>query len=250
MFNVLIVDDEQIEREGIKNLITQYKFPFNVLEAENGLVAEGILNRKSIDILITDVKMPMMNGLELSKIAKKTQENLKIVICSGYDEFEYAKSAIKLGVVNYLLKPLAVDEFLEAMEDITQFSPCKDNPEHETQESKVIKQVKEIVKDNFQRDLSLSDVSKEVYLSPGYLSILFKKETGVNFSKYLIDYRLRKANYMLIHSNMKINDIAVFVGIENTSYFCRLFKAKYNVSPLQYRESGIANDQSDKEKVQ
>jgi two-component system response regulator YesN len=250
MFNVLIVDDEHIEREGIKTLIAQYQFPFKVLEAENGLIAEGILNKNSIDILITDVKMPMMNGLELSKMARKTQEDLKIVICSGYDEFEYAKSAIKLGVVNYLLKPLVVDEFLEVMEEITQFSPFGDNTANETQESKVIRQVKEIVKDNFQRDLSLSDVANEVYLSSGYLSILFKKETGVNFSKYLTDYRLGKANYLLTHSNMKINDIALFVGIDNTSYFCRLFKAKYHVSPLQYRESGIAYDPSDQEQVQ
>lgn len=250
MYNVLIVDDEHVEREGIKSLISQYEFPFHVLEAENGLIAEEILNRNSIDILITDVKMPMMNGLELSKMARKTQENLKIVICSGYDEFEYAKSAIKLGVVNYLLKPLVIEEFLEVMQDITQISPSTDNPENETQESKVIKQVKSILKDNFQRDISLTDVANEVYLSPGYLSILFKKETGVNFSKYLTDYRLGKANYLLTNSNMKINDIAEFVGIDNPSYFSRIYKNKYGISPLQYRESGISDDKFDQEKIQ
>src|SRR4051812_41758793 len=98
LFNVLIVDDEYVQREGIKDLISQYRFPFQVLEAENGLTAEQILIKNSIDILITDVKMPLMNGLELSKLARKTQHDLKIVICSGYDEFEYARSAIRLGV--------------------------------------------------------------------------------------------------------------------------------------------------------
>lgn len=250
MFNVLIVDDEHIQREGIRNLISQYKFPFHVLEAESGLVAEDILNRNSIDILITDVKMPVMSGLELSKLAKKTQDNLKIVICSGYDEFEYAKSAIKLGVVNYLLKPLVIEEFLDVMEEITQVSPYTGESGGDSIESMVIRQVKDFVKDHFQRDISLTEVANEVYLSPGYLSILFKKETGMNFSKYLTDYRLRRASYLLIHSNMKIHDIAGFVGIDNTSYFCRLFKSNFGFSPLQYRESGITHDPVDKEQVQ
>ncbi|MBU5673108.1 response regulator transcription factor [Paenibacillus brevis] len=236
MMNVLVVDDEHTEREGIKQLIDQYQFPCRVLEAENGSAAEKILNRTAIDILFTDVKMPLMNGIELCKMARKSQENLKIVICSGYGEFEYARSAMKLGVINYLLKPLVLDEFLEVMEEITQEKAYQE-PDQVTQESKVIQQVKEFIKNNFQRDVSLSEAANEVYLSPGYLSILFKKETGENFSKYLTDYRLRKANHLLTQSNMKINDIAEYVGIENPSYFCKLFKNKYGVSPAQYRKS-------------
>ncbi|MET3548648.1 MULTISPECIES: response regulator [Paenibacillus] len=250
MFNVLVVDDEHVQREGIKDLISEYRFPFHVLEADNGRAAETILNRHPIDILITDVKMPLMSGLELGRLAKKTQDNLKIVICSGYDEFEYAKTAIKLGVVNYLLKPLVTEEFLEVMEEITHIRPHAGEPEVESEESKVIRQVKEFVKDHFQRDLSLTEVANEVYLSPGYLSILFKKETGMNFSKYLTDLRLRKAGHLLLNSNMKINDIAAFVGIDNTSYFCRLFKTNYGVSPLQYRESGNVHASLDQEQVQ
>ncbi|NWL87655.1 MULTISPECIES: response regulator transcription factor [unclassified Paenibacillus] len=235
MMNVLVVDDESTEREGIKNLLCQYKFPCRVLEAENGRVAEEILQKNAVDILITDVKMPLMNGIELSKAARRMQENLKIVICSGYGEFEYALSAIKLGVINYLLKPLIREELLEVMENLTQKKAYID-PDQETEESRVIRQVKQIIKNNYQHDISLTDVGNEVYLSPGYLSILFKKETGMNFSKYLTDYRLRKADYLLTQTNMKINDIAENVGIENPSYFCKLFKNKYGVSPMQYRK--------------
>lgn len=250
MFNVLIVDDESIQREGIKDLIFQYRFPFQVLEAENGMSAKRILLQNAIDILITDVRMPLMDGLELSKEARKTQQDLKIVICSGYDEFEYARSAIRLGVVNYLLKPLVREEFLQVMEDITQISPYGGELEQVTIESKVIRQVKDYVKDHHQRDISLSDAAEDVYLSPGYLSILFKKETGENFSKYLTDYRLRRASYLLKHSNMKVNDIAGAVGIDNHSYFAKLFKSKFGVSPLQYRECGVLHDRMDKEQVQ
>lgn len=250
MFNVLIVDDESIQRESIKDLISQYRFPFQVLEAENGMSAERILVENAIDILITDVRMPLMDGLALSKQARKMQQDLKIVICSGYDEFEYARSAIRLGVVNYLLKPLVREEFLQVMEDITQISPYGGDYQQESLESKVILQVKDYVKDHYQRDISLSDAAHDVYLSPGYLSILFKKETGENFSKYLTDYRLRRASHLLQNSNMKVNDIAVAVGIDNHSYFAKLFKSKFGVSPIQYRECGVLHDRMDKEQVQ
>ncbi|RAW12853.1 DNA-binding response regulator [Paenibacillus taichungensis] len=250
MFNVLVVDDESVQREGIKDLISYYGFPFQVLEAENGMSAERILVQNAIDILITDVKMPLMDGLELSKQARKTQQNIKIVICSGYDEFEYARSAIRLGVVNYLLKPLIREEFLQVMEDITQIRAYGGGPEPESVESKVIRQVKDYVKDNHQRDISLSEAAHDVYLSPGYLSILFKKETGENFSKYLTDYRLRRASHLLAHSNMKINDIAGAVGIDNHSYFAKLFRNRFGVSPLQFRECGVLHDRMDQEQIQ
>ncbi|WP_426250111.1 response regulator transcription factor [Paenibacillus pabuli] len=250
MFNVLVVDDECVQREGIKDLISHYGFPFQVWEAENGKSAEQVLVQNAIDILITDVKMPLMDGLELSKQARKTQQNIKIVICSGYDEFEYARSAIRLGVVNYLLKPLVREEFLQVMEDITQIRPYGGGPGPESSESKVIRQVKDYVKDNHQRDISLSEAAQDVYLSPGYLSILFKKETGENFSKYLTDYRLRRASHLLTHSNMKIIDIAEAVGIDNHSYFAKLFRNRFGVSPIQFRECGVLHDRMDQEQIQ
>ena len=83
MFNVLIVDDESVQREGIKDLISQYRFPFQVLEAENGMSAKRILLQNAIDILITDVRMPLMDGLELSKQARKTQQDLKLSSALG-----------------------------------------------------------------------------------------------------------------------------------------------------------------------
>lgn len=250
MFNVLVVDDECVQREGIKNLIALYGFPFHILEAENGKKAQQLLIQNAIDILITDVKMPLMDGLELSRIARKTQQHIDIVICSGYDEFEYARSALRLGVVNYLLKPLMKEEFLQVMVDITKISPYAGKPEPETMEMKVIRQVKDYVKDHYQKDISLTEAAHDVYLSPGYLSILFKKETGENFSKYLTDYRLSRASHLLVHSNMKINDVAVAVGIDNHSYFAKLFKTRFGVSPLQFRECGVLHDRVDQEQVQ
>ncbi len=116
MYNILIVDDEKIERNGIKFLISEMGIQLNIIEASNGKVAleklaENFQAGNVIDILLTDVKMPFMDGLELTKRAKELYNSLKVVIFSGHNEFEYAKLAVKMGVSDYILKPVAPNEF-------------------------------------------------------------------------------------------------------------------------------------------
>lgn len=116
MLRILVVDDEFIEREGIKLLIRKYKLPLTVLEAENGEEALEVLASHSqsqpIDILLTDIKMPFMDGMELSRLARERYPDLKILILSAYGEFHYAQKAIHYGVTSYLLKPIDVNDFV------------------------------------------------------------------------------------------------------------------------------------------
>lgn len=118
MYNILIVDDEQIERNGIKLLIQKFKIDLGISEASNGEEALKYLKNNKIDILFTDVKMPFMDGLELSKYAKNLYPKIKIIIFSGFGEFEYAKTAIGLGVSDYILKPIDVDEFQNVLKKV------------------------------------------------------------------------------------------------------------------------------------
>lgn len=111
MTNVLIVDDEKIERNGIKFLLGSRKEELVITEASNGKEACEILKKKKIDILFTDIKMPFMTGIELVEHARSIQPDIEMVIFSGYGEFEYAKQALKFGVENYVLKPVDPQEF-------------------------------------------------------------------------------------------------------------------------------------------
>lgn len=111
VIKILIVDDEGIERRGIKFLLKQIKVDFHICEAANGMDALEYLKTQDIDILFTDIKMPFMDGMDLIKEVKNNDIKCKIVIFSGYEEFEYAKFAIKMGVINYILKPVDPDEF-------------------------------------------------------------------------------------------------------------------------------------------
>lgn len=116
MIRILIVDDEKIERNGIKFLLKQMNQELEVLEAVNGLKALDVLKEEKIDVLLTDIKMPFMNGIELIQEVVKKWQDIKIMIFSGYGEFEYARLAMKYGVSNYILKPVDPQEFLNSME--------------------------------------------------------------------------------------------------------------------------------------
>lgn len=118
MYRVLVVDDEKIEREGIKFLLSREEGEFEISEASNGHQALEILRNEEIDLLLTDIKMPHMDGLELAKKAKEEKEELQIVIFSGYNDFSFAQEAIRYGVKEYVLKPVDPDIFSETLEKV------------------------------------------------------------------------------------------------------------------------------------
>lgn len=146
---VFLVEDEMVIRRGIKNSIDWEKEGYIFCgEASDGELAYPMIIKEKPDILITDIRMPFMDGLELCKLVKKELPNIKILILSGYDEFDYAKEAIRLGVTEYLLKPISSGKLLEALNGVSEsirrekedkdlvrkyMEEMRENPEHEKQ---------------------------------------------------------------------------------------------------------------------
>ncbi len=118
MYKLLIVDDEKIERNGIKYLLEEEKQELEIYEAVNGRDALEFLEKNHIDILLTDVKMPFIDGIELIRLAAPLYPDMKIIIFSGYSEFEYAKFAMKMGVEDYVLKPVDPEEFASTISKV------------------------------------------------------------------------------------------------------------------------------------
>lgn len=116
MMNILIADDEKIEREGIRYLLSLEKGERRIFEAANGKQAMQILRTENIDMILTDIKMPVMDGLELARRAKELFPEIRIVIFSGYNDFTFAQEAIRYGVTDYILKPVDPDNFHEIIE--------------------------------------------------------------------------------------------------------------------------------------
>lgn len=120
MLHMLIADDEREEREGIQFLLDKYHFDVETVFAENGKAALEYLRGHSVDILFTDVRMPFMDGLTLSREGLLIQPKMRVILFSGFSEFEYAKTAISLGVSHYILKPIRIKEFCSVMEQVVQ----------------------------------------------------------------------------------------------------------------------------------
>ncbi|MFR2561637.1 MAG: response regulator [Anaeromassilibacillus sp.] len=119
MIHMLVVDDEAEEREGILFLLHKYGFNMETGQAPNGKAALDYLKNRAVDILFTDVRMPFMDGLTLAKEALLLQPNIRVILFSGFSEFEYAKTAISLGVREYILKPVNVEEFCTVMQRVS-----------------------------------------------------------------------------------------------------------------------------------
>ena len=116
---VFLVEDEMIIRNGVKRSIDWEKEGYEFVgEASDGELAYPLILKEKPDIMITDIRMPFMDGMELSRLVKAELPNIKILILSGYDEFQYAKEAIKIGVTDYLLKPISSAKLLEALEKL------------------------------------------------------------------------------------------------------------------------------------
>jgi len=119
MIKVFLIEDEIVIREALERMIPWKEYGFELVgKAKDGEIALPMIRKSKPDVLITDIKMPFMDGLTLSSIVKKEFPNIRIVIVSGYDDFEYARKAIAIGVDDYLLKPIARADFEKVLKKI------------------------------------------------------------------------------------------------------------------------------------
>ena len=143
MLKVFLVEDEVVMRNGIKNNIPWEQEGFEFAgEASDGELAYPLIKKEKPDILITDIRMPFMDGLELSRLVKKELPQIKIIILSGYNEFDYAKTAIGIGVTDYLLKPISSAKLLEAVKKVA------DMIEKEQDNARLIKRYEKEMEEN------------------------------------------------------------------------------------------------------
>lgn len=132
MYRVLVVDDEKLEREGIRFLLSMEEGEWEIYEAANGKLALNELRKHPVDLMLTDIKMPHMDGLELSKKAREEYPDLEIIIFSGYGDFAFAQEAIRYGVTDYVLKPVDPDRFHDTIQKIQKEIASRKNKEQQS----------------------------------------------------------------------------------------------------------------------
>lgn len=336
MYRIIVVDDELIIRKGITNFINNEIDGFEAVQSfRDGDEAVEFLKTNDVDLVISDIKMIHMSGIELAKYIYENKPFIKVVLLSGYKEFEYARSAIQYKVKNYILKPTNFEEFRKTLAEIklemdsapplerelfldkvklvfcdiisntrdeakeallSVFKDCTNhsvnyirqyiydlyeiifdklklyfkiqiNPdkfghsrlleqgsydevknfafeilenimnclslEVQVPNDYLLRDAKKFIDENFGEDISLQDVADKVFLSSVYFSRFFKKQTGENFSDYLLRIRMEHAA-KLLKQNIKIAEVSAACGYNNSGYFSRIFKEYYNCIPKEY----------------
>lgn len=234
---ILIIDDEPKIRNGLSNLLTRRE-GWEVAGAyENAADALKYLAVNQVDVMITDIKMPEISGLELIARIRERDKKTVIIILSGYSNFQFAQRAIELGVSRYLTKPTNPRELICVLEETEKKLGGKQEKEEDSGKipNLFVQKAADYIKLNYSEKISIKEIADQLYLSPNYLSELFKKHTGKTISEYLTEYRLEKACQLLDHAEYRVGDVSGMVGIHDGRYFSNMFKKKYGMTPTEYR---------------
>lgn len=239
--NLLIIDDEKYVIESIRQNVDWEKTGIDhVYSATLVRQAEHIMENIPIEIVLCDIVMPQCTGLELIKHFREQGYEMQVIFLTSYARFEYAQKAITLDSVDYLLKPVDFNLLTETLrkardkaESIQGFRQYQKKQDDHTERS--MDRIKKYIDEHFQEDIRREDLAELVYLNVDYMSRVFKKDTGVSISAYLIQARVEKAKVLLTESMMPVNAIAQYVGYSNFSYFTKMFKDNTGYSPLEYR---------------
>ena len=232
------VKDEPYMVDYLRKLVDWEQYGFeHVYTAGGGSMARDMLDKYQPELLITDIRMPKISGLDLCRHIFEKKYLTKVMILSGYGEFEYAKQAIQYGVSEYLLKPILKDEFEEILEKMLErhFATQKEQQEKE-KTGDVIFEVENYIKENIESDLSLELLARVVHLNPSYLSRYFKESTGENLSNYVTRCKMEKAAWLLDNTEQKINEIMLQLGYQKSQHFAKIFREQYGVSPKEYKK--------------
>ena len=234
---VLIVDDEPYMVDYLRKLVDWEQHGFeHVYTAGGGSMARALLDKYQPELLITDIRMPKISGLDLCRHIFERKYSTTVMILSGYGEFAYAKQAIQYGVSEYLLKPILKEEFEEILEKMLERHFAMQKEQHEKEKTgDVIFEVENYIKENIESDLSLELLASVVHLNPSYLSRYFKESTGENLSNYVTRCKMEKAAWLLDNSEQKINEIMQQLGYQKSQHFAKIFREQYGVSPKDYK---------------
>lgn len=272
MLRLLIADDEKVIRESLAKCLNWEELGIRVVGCcADGLEALDCIIDESPDIVITDIKMPGLGGLDLIAKMKSIDREIEFIILSGYRDFDFAKKAMELGVHWYLLKPVseeqvlnavlsavkssnqrhsvraALEERIQLQSKLRQYHPDADldfsqSVEAQTEENgnSLVKMVKSYVHSHLDDStLSLKKIaSQHAHANADYLSRLFIQETGEKFSHYLNRKRVEKAKHLLEEDSSKVYLVAEQVGLgHNPRYFSQVFKKYTGLTPSAYTES-------------
>ncbi|MGG4142127.1 response regulator [Paenibacillus algorifonticola] len=252
MLKVMVVDDEEPIRLGIVKILSKYPGGLEIAgQHANGLealVQISSMSQGDLDVIITDIEMPVMDGLKFIEQAKTKLPDVSIIMLSGYNDFEYARRSMRAGAADYLLKPMdkvEVFRLLDRFAERKQLAAASDSgppkapaaAEADAASGNVIvERVRKLLEQEYNRDIDLTYIAGKIGFNTSYASKVFSRETGETITDRLNRVRIEKAKQFLRdHPGLKVYEIAHLVGYGDKIYFQKLFKRTVGVTPLEYR---------------
>lgn len=263
MYGLLIAEDEVIESMVLRKMLEK-KFgrQCRIYEAQNGTDAVECFRREDIQIAILDIAMPGMNGIQAAQIMRSERPECCLIFLTAYDRFDYAKKAISVRAMEYLLKPYSAREVIGVVEEAihlieksglaagdeneaalpengvgngTEAAAMEGDGSDLNRLSLMTDMIEEYVRTHHMQEISMHDAAQAIGYSEAYFCRIFKQQFGQNFTAYLAEYRIEEAKKLLIQPNVNVKEVGQRVGYPDSSYFTKVFRRLAGVSPSEYR---------------
>ncbi|WP_432628413.1 response regulator transcription factor [Brotaphodocola sp.] len=269
-YRLLIADDEPIERAVLTKVLKKNLGDCcEIYQAGNGREAIRAWQENQIQVALLDIEMPGINGIQAAEQIRQEDKNCKIIFLTAFDEFSYAKSAIRVQALDYLLKPYREEELLLVLEEAFQQvqESVKTVEERQTEAEResepavsdekeqgnaqedereepiadeihlnfVKKRIAQYIQDHYCEELLMQDVAREMNYSEAYFCKLFKQCFQMNFTAYLTEQRIGEAKRLLEDPMVNIKKISQMAGYADANYFAKVFKRMTSHTPSEYR---------------
>lgn len=252
MLKVMVVDDEAVVRRGIVQGVDWARLGCEIAgEAANGEDGLALAERLRPELIITDIRMPRMDGVEMMNALRNRGCTAHVLVLTAYSDFTYVRSALKFGADDYLLKPFRNQELENAVQAIclkiaqNAPPPARLVPLPEGEKSAYVQSALQYIAARFgDNGLSITAIAEHLNISEGHLSHVFKKETGYTVGNYLTQYRIHMAMQYLRDCRSKVYEVAERVGYRDVNYFGSAFKKLTGMSPSDYQNQGANGKES------
>ena len=244
-FRTLIVDDEPPVHEALRMMVDWRALNCRTIDsAMDGAEALAMMREKNYDVIITDIYMPNMNGLEFMREAKRLNPKAQILVITAYDRFSYAQGALRLGARDLFLKPLDRHELETCLQAIAREIPDEPQPEEEQQyrRDELYQKLLDTLNEQFQQDISVRGLAEMYYVSSSYLGQYFKRMSGVTINEYINRKRIEWIKQRVQQKNVYVQKIIADAGYKNSGYFYRIFQKLEGIPFSDFRDGLTGSD--------
>ncbi|GAB2022234.1 hypothetical protein RyT2_13080 [Pseudolactococcus yaeyamensis] len=248
MYKILLVDDEYPSYQLIFSTYPIFQTNDFVISnyAENGVAALDILKTEQFDLIISDIRMPIMNGIEFLRQLRADNDNVPVILASTFTEFSYAVEGLRLNALDYIEKPFTETKMTYLLTKISPLLAQKqarrqtfdfENLSNLSDKALAfLKKCQSIIQEELANPFLMDELSEQLHLSKKYISRYFKALTNQNLLDYITLKRLTLATDLLTTTHLKIYEVSEQVGYQTVDYFSKKFKEKYQLTPNQYRK--------------